>query len=61
MGVENVCNCVEKHPKHICVLKNKGLVSAVRDLTHHPNVVCLNCGEVVKSEDNVCIPAPLFI
>jgi hypothetical protein len=61
MDEEIICNCLEKHPAHICMLRHKGLISTVRQLTRSPNVVCCNCGEEVDSEDNVCIPVPLFL
>lgn len=61
MGVEISCNCVRKHQRHICMLRHKGLTGSIKDLTGFPNVACLNCGESADSEDNVCIPTPLFI
>lgn len=61
MGTEYICNCAEKHPVHICMLRHKDLISTVRELTRSPNIVCHNCGEEANSEDNVCIPVPLFL
>ena len=61
MGTENDCHCAEKHPRHICLLKHKGLIGTIKALTLFPNVVCLNCSAVADSEDNVCSPAPLFV
>ena len=55
------CNCEEKHQSHICVLKRKGKTSEIKKLTSTPNVACCSCGEEADSEDNVCLPAPLFI
>jgi hypothetical protein len=61
MDEEIICNCLEKHPTHICMLRHKGLISTVRQLARFPNVACGNCGEETDSEDNVCMPVPLFL
>jgi len=61
MGEGKVCNCETKHHDHICILKRRGLTYKVKQLTGNPNVACLRCGELAKSKDNVCLPAPLFI
>ena len=61
MGEDKLCNCEEKHQDHICMLKCKGKSREIKDFTSNPNVACCNCGEVTNSEDNVCLPVPLFI
>lgn len=61
MGEDTKCSCEEKHNEHICVLQGKGLIHKVQSLTCTPNVECENCNRVANSEDNVCIPVPLFI
>ena len=55
------CNCEEKHQSHICVLRSKGMTHEINQLTNNPNVACFTCGEEANSEDNVCLPVPLFI
>lgn len=61
MGEDKKCSCEEKHPGHICALRGKGLTNEIRHLTGNPNVACLICGEEADSEENVCLPGPLFI
>jgi len=61
MGDDNKCLCKEKHQGHICMLKCKGKTHEIKILTSTPNVACLTCGEEANSEDNVCLPAPLFV
>jgi len=61
MGKDKICTCEEKHQNHLCVLKCKGKVNKIKDLTGTPNVACLTCGEEANSEENVCIPVPLFV
>jgi hypothetical protein len=61
MGEDKICNCEEKHQGHICMLICKGRIHEIKELTSTPNVACLSCGEEANSEDNVCIPAPLFV
>lgn len=61
MDNDIVCDCEEKHIDHICMLRESGMIVAVTHLTMFPNVVCLKCGELANSEENTCIPFPLFI
>jgi hypothetical protein len=61
MGEDGKCCCEEKHKDHICILSRRGLALKVKTLTCNPNVVCEQCGLVANSEDNVCIPVPLFL
>jgi hypothetical protein len=61
MGEDKACCSEEKHQCHICMLKGKGKTHQIRDLTSSPNVACSNCGEEANTEDNVCMPVPLFI
>lgn len=61
MGEDKVCDCEEKHHGHICMLLCKGKIHEIKELTCTPNFACMSCGEEANSEDNVCIPAPLFV
>jgi hypothetical protein len=61
MGENKPCCCEEKHQCHICTLKCKGLNHEIKQATSTPNVACFNCGEEANSEENVCVPIPLFI
>ncbi|GFE58806.1 hypothetical protein AOG1_26860 [Geobacter sp. AOG1] len=61
MGEDTKCNSEEKHQCHMCVLRNMGLTSKIKQLTRTPNVACSKCGEEANSKDCVCIPVQLFI
>jgi len=61
MGEDKVCSCEKKHEGHICMLKCKGLIKEIKNLTGTPNVACINCGAEANSEDNVCLPVTLFV
>jgi hypothetical protein len=61
MEEDKICDCEEKHRGHICVLKCKGKTHVIKEVTSTPNIACLTCGEQANSEDNVCIPVPLFV
>ncbi len=58
---DEVCRCDEKHQGHLCALRCKGLIHRIKQSTSTPNVACAKCGEEANSEDNVCMPVPLFI
>jgi hypothetical protein len=61
VGEDKICNCEEKHQDHICMLKCKGKAHKIKDLANTPNFACSICGEEANSEDNVCLPVPLFV
>ena len=61
MGEDKECCCEKKHEDHICMLKIKGKIRKIKDLTCTPNVACINCGVETNSKDNVCLPVTLFI
>jgi len=61
MDKDSRCECEEKHQNHLCVLHSKGLFHQARSLTCTPGVECETCNRVANSEDNVCVPIPLFI
>jgi hypothetical protein len=61
MGEDRLCDCKEKHQDHLCMLKCKGKTHKIKELTRTPNVACSSCGEEANSEDDVCIPMPLFV
>lgn len=60
MREEVVCDCKEKHPRHICQLRTRKTRES-NQLTKYPNVSCVNCGECADSIENVCRPVPLFV
>jgi len=55
------CCCEDNHKNHLCVLQVKGLIHQVQNLTCAPNFECEKCNRMANSEDNVCVPVPLFI
>lgn len=61
MGEITQCTCQEKHNCHLCVLHSRGLTSMIRNHTSAPNFACHTCGEEANSEDDVCVPVPLFV
>ena len=61
MGEVTICTCQEKHQRHLCVLRGKGMTSIIKKQTSAPNVACHTCGEEANSEDDVCVPVPLFV
>jgi len=61
MGEDKICECREKHQCHMCVLRSKGMTKKIGQLTSAPNVACHTCGEEANSEDDVCVPVPLFV
>jgi hypothetical protein len=61
MDEDGKCCCEEKHKNHLCVLQRKGLIHQVQSLTCTPSVECEICNRMANSEDDVCIPVPLFI
>jgi hypothetical protein len=61
MEVGNVCDSEKKYINHLCMLRERGLISTIEHLTEFPNFVCLRCGELANSDENTCVPFPLFI
>lgn len=55
------CRCRKKHKRHICESRAKGQTHEVNQLIQNPNVVCGICGEMADSDDDICLPVPLFI
>jgi hypothetical protein len=61
MEKEGVYDCGDMHKSHLCQIRAHGGSKEGNWLTKHPNVSCVNCGEEASSNDNVCLPIPLFI
>jgi len=55
------CRCKKRHEHHICELLAKGRTHAVNQLVQYPNFACGLCGATADSDDDVCVPVPLFI
>lgn len=53
--------CEVKHKNHVCVLQGKGLIHQVQILTCTPNIEFEKYNRMANTEDNVCMPVPLFI
>lgn len=52
------------HEKHLCHLHNiKRLLTenpeAYKELVRNPKYICLGCGRVAASNENLCAPRPL--
>ena len=58
---DKTCRCKRRHKNHICESRAKGSTHDINQLTQNPNVACGICGEMAASEDDVCLPVPLFI
>ena len=50
-------NCTGDHAKHICTLVETNRLEAVIPLAEEPQYICVNCGRVANSSDNLCNPA----
>ena len=55
------CSCKQRHKRHICELRAKGRTHEIHKLTRNPSVACGICGEPADSDEDVCLPVPLFI
>ena len=59
---EKHCDC-ERHDQHLCYMIALGLnVTDEREyqsLVAEPHFRCGHCGRTARSEDNLCVPAPL--
>jgi hypothetical protein len=60
-GKNKKCHCRKRHEHHICELRAKGQTHAINLLIQNPNFACSLCGETADSDDDVCVPVPLFI
>jgi len=49
--------CTGDHSQHICSLAAGKEIEIIRRLTTEPQYICLDCGRVANSEDNLCKPA----
>ena len=49
--------CMGEHQKHICSLAEKHQIEAITPLTMEPQYICVNCGRVAHSNENLCNPA----
>jgi hypothetical protein len=58
---DKVCRCKKMHKHHICESRAKGNTHEINQLTQNPNAVCGICGEMADSEEDICLPVPLFI
>jgi hypothetical protein len=48
--------CRGEHPGHSCVLAMHKKFEEIKAITRNPKYICLNCGRVADSEDNLCNP-----
>jgi hypothetical protein len=58
---DRVCRCKKGHERHLCELRAKGCTHEIDQLIQNPNVACGICGEMADSDQDVCLPVPLFI
>ena len=49
--------CTGDHSQHMCMLAEAKQMEMIRFLTNEPQFICLDCGRVANSEDNLCKPA----
>jgi hypothetical protein len=49
--------CSGDHTQHMCFLAAEKQIQLVKRLTTEPQYICLDCGRVANSEDNLCKPA----
>ena len=48
--------CAGKHMDHLCAIAARADFKQVAALAAQPNYVCMNCGRVAGSQDNLCNP-----
>lgn len=60
-GKDKICRCKKRHENHLCELRAKGRTHQINQLIRKPNVACGICGEMADSEEDICLPVPLFI
>ena len=49
--------CKGDHIKHICAMAENEKIESIVPLTLEPQYICVNCGRVADSGDNLCKPA----
>jgi uncharacterized Zn finger protein len=55
----NPCWAAEEHQGHLCELESQQEWDVIRQITDHPMVRCLNCGNRANRARNVCLPDDL--
>ncbi len=57
-------NCREGHEHHLCHLFNLNLLQSDPEeymaLTRDARFICIGCGRVAASSENLCAPRPLY-
>lgn len=48
--------CTGDHLIHICELANQNKFDNIKKLAQNPCYMCINCGRVADSENNLCNP-----
>ena len=58
---DKVCRCRKRHKRHICESRAKGRTHEINQQIQNPNFACGICGEAADSDEDICLPVPLFI
>ena len=48
--------CTGDHSVHICELAQQDKFNNIKKLAQEPYYLCMNCGRVADSENNLCNP-----
>jgi hypothetical protein len=48
--------CMENHEHHICAMAENHMIEHIKELTTEPQYICVNCGRVSNSDENLCKP-----
>ena len=48
--------CTGDHSVHVCELANQKKFKQIKQLAQDPYYMCINCGRVADSENNLCNP-----
>ena len=48
--------CTGDHAIHICELAQHNKFNNIKELAQDPYYLCMNCGRVADSEENLCNP-----
>ncbi len=51
-----IAGCTGDHSKHLCELAANGEYEQIQKLAKEPYYMCLNCGRMADSEENLCNP-----
>ncbi len=51
--------CNGEHGIHICELSRQGKHVEIKEVTSYPKFMCMNCGRVANSGNNLCNPRAL--